>query len=447
MRIATMENLMQGAAPVGSARELDPGRVVADLRELHQLTSDIHGAQRLCWTPTWVEARRWFRAQLEQLPVTVRTDPAGNVWATLPGQSEASLVIGGHIDSVPNGGWLDGTLNLVAGLEVLRCLAAHETPAATVQLVDWADEEGARFGYGMLGSRAASGALESKTVKSLRDADGALLSDVLSQHGVQVDRMGEARLSPEEAAAYVELHIEQGPVLERRGLPLAAVIGTCGVERHVVRFSGQMAHIGSSMDDRRDPLAAAARLSLAIRADARERGSIASVGRFVASPGIATAVAAECEITLDQRDFHADQLASAVASARRDAADIAADERVQVEWSRLWGLQPMAFHPELVDIVETAIKAEVGVSHRMPSPILHDAAEMARAGIPTAMLFVQSLRGLSHAREEDTRTEHIELSVRALARVVDRTLGWVVSRGPVGRRSTPAAPASGKRES
>lgn len=425
------------AAARGDAA-LQPARVLADLRELRELTSNEHGAQRLCWTPTWARAREWFQDNLAGLPVESELDPAGNRWITLRGADERSVVLGGHIDSVPNGGWLDGALGLLAGLEVLRAAAADGTPALTLKLVDWADEEGVRFGYDSLGSSAASGTLDLERARTLHDRDGAALPDVVRRYGVELDRMPEARAWLAGAVGYLELHIEQGPVLERLGLPLATVVGTVGVERHVVRFTGQSAHAGSTpMEGRRDALAAAARLALAVREPAVAAGGLATVGRCVAVAGIATAVAGEAELTLDQRHLDAGTLADLLAQARRAAEQIAAEERVSVEWSRLWGIAPIDFDPDLIAAVDAAVADVAGQSHRLPSGPLHDAAEVARAGVPAAMLFVQSLRGLSHAKEEDTRPEHIELSVRALASATRRVIGSVTSkdRSGDGRRA------------
>jgi hydantoinase/carbamoylase family amidase len=406
---------------------LDPARTVRELRELHELTGDAEGAQRLCWTPTWLLAREWLAARLSELPVTTEIDEAGNQWATLPGRSPRALLIGGHLDSVPAGGWLDGCLNVLAGLEVLRRLAAGPPPPLTVRLVSWADEEGARFGRSLFGSGAAAGRLVLDEVRGLRDAGGVTLSDALAACGVDLDRAGEARRRLEGAAAYLELHIEQGPVLERLGLPLGAVLGTYGVERHLVRFTGQAAHAGSTpMDERRDAFAAAARFALAVREVAARRGGLATVGRVVTGPGIVTAVAGRCEATLDLRHLDAAALADMLAEARTASEAVAAAERVEVAWERTWGIGPVAFDPALIDLCEASIVEVAGRCHRLPSGPLHDAVEVAMAEVPVAMLFVQSLRGLSHTREEDTRPEHLELAVRALDDAVTRTLAWAV---------------------
>jgi beta-ureidopropionase / N-carbamoyl-L-amino-acid hydrolase len=405
---------------------LDPQRTIDELKELRTLTGNADGAQRVCWTPVWAQARAWLREKLAALPVDMVTDEAGNLWATLRGQSEQALLIGGHIDSVPDGGWLDGSLNTLAGVEVLRRIAAAGTPPVTVRLVDWADEEGARFGRSLLGSSAVSGSLDPDEVRSLTDREGISLPDALAQHGVILDRMKEAGSQLHNAAAYLELHIEQGPVLESMDLPVGVVLGTFGVERHAIRFTGQSAHAGSTpMDKRRDALGAASKLHLAVREIGKRHGGVCTVGRVVTRPGIVTAVVGQCDITLDQRHLDADHLAQMLAEAQAAGDRFAYEENVAVEWQRLWHIHPIPFHPDLIELAAAAVRETTGASHRLPSGPLHDAAEVARAGVPTVMLFAQSLRGLSHAKEEDTKEEHIALSVQALDRLATKTMAWI----------------------
>ena len=412
---------------------LDPSRTVAELRDLRELTGDAEGAQRVCWTDTWAAARAWMRDKLAELPVEVEVDAAGNQWATLAGESERALLIGGHIDSVPNGGWLDGCLNVVAGLEVLRRVADEGTPPVTIRLVDWADEEGARFGRSLLGSSAACGSMRDQDeLRSLRDPDGVALPDALAAHDVELDRMSDARQELATAAAYLELHIEQGPVLESMSLPLGAVLGTFGVERHRVTFHGQAAHAGSTpMSERRDALAGAARLELEIREIARRTGAgaVCTMGSVVTKPGIVTSVVEDAVCLLDQRNLDAERLAGMLAEAKSTSERIAAEERIEVAWERIWGIEPILFDETLVGLCDEAIREVAGTSHRLPSGPLHDAAEVSRAGVPTVMLFVQSLRGLSHTKLEDTTPEHLELSVQALDRLADKTIAWVVDGG------------------
>ena len=408
---------------------LNPSRTIAELQELRSLTSDGNGAQRVAWTDTWQQARSWFKEKLRGLPVKQHLDAAGNNWVTLKGHSERALLLGGHLDSVPNGGWLDGALDLLAGLEVLRRIAADYNghPPITVRLVDWADEEGARFGRSLLGSSAFAGTHSIEADRVRTDKDGIRLEDALRRCGVEIDRFAEAEREQKNAAAYLELHIEQGPVLERIGIPLGVVLGTKGVERHLVTFHGQEAHSGSTpMNARHDALAAAAKLALEIRPIAMKHAdAVCTVGSVKTFPGIVTAVVGRCEATLDQRDLDATVLAAMFHEAREASERFAREEKCTVEWSRIWSVEPVPFHPHLIELCERAVREVSGSSHRLPSGPLHDAAEVARAGIPTVMMFVQSLGGISHNKIEDTKREHLELSVRALDRLADKTIDWI----------------------
>ncbi|MCX7600810.1 MAG: Zn-dependent hydrolase [Meiothermus sp.] len=409
---------------------LDPKRTVAELKELRALTADENGAWRVAWTDTWLQAREWFNAKLQDLPVEQHYDAAGNNWVTLKGESEKALLIGGHLDSVPGGGWLDGCLNVLAGLEGLRRIAQEYKgkPPVTVRLVDWADEEGARFGRSLLGSSAFAGTHTIEADRGRTDKDGIRLEDALKRCGVDIDRFPEAQVEQKNAAAYLELHIEQGPVLLDRGLPLGVVLGTKGVERHAITFYGQEAHSGSTpMNRRKDALAAAAKLALEIRPIAMKHpDAVCTMGSVKTYPGIVTAVVGRCECTLDQRDLDAGVLAQMYREAREASERFAREENCTVEWSPIWNIEPILFHPELIELCDEAIREVAGVSHRLPSGPLHDAAEVARAGIPTVMMFVQSLHGISHNKIEDTREEHLELAVRALDRLADKTIGWIL---------------------
>jgi N-carbamoyl-L-amino-acid hydrolase len=410
---------------------LQPSRTVAELKELRELTGDENGAQRVAWTETWERARAWLREKLAGLPLEHELDEAANQWWTLRGGSERAVLIGGHIDSVPNGGWLDGALNVVAGVEVVRRLAEDGQPAATVRLVDWADEEGARFGRSLFGSSAAAGSMDDQDeLRERRDADGVALPEALAEHGVELDRALEARRQLEGAAAYLELHIEQGPVLESLDLPLGVVLGTFGVERHQVTFTGQAAHAGSTpMDRRRDALAGAARLELEIREIARRtgEGAVCTMGGVVTKPGIVTSVVETAECLLDQRHLDASKLAEMLESARAASSRFALEEDLEVAWERIWNIEPILFDEALIELADESIREVAGQSQRLPSGPLHDAAEVARAGVPTVMLFVQSLRGLSHTKLEDTKEEHLEQSVAALDRLADKTIARVAA--------------------
>jgi N-carbamoyl-L-amino-acid hydrolase len=405
---------------------LDPKRTVRELQELRELTGDENGAQRVAWTDTWEQAREFLRQKVAETGAAEEIDEAGNQWFTLPGASDRALLIGGHMDSVPNGGWLDGCLNVMAGVEVLRRLAEEGTPPLTVRLVSWADEEGARFGRSLFGSSAAAGSMaDQDELRQRKDLDGIALPDALRGHGVDLDGALAARRQLENAAAYLELHIEQGPVLESIDLPLGVVLGTFGVERHQITWTGQAAHAGSTpMDKRRDALAAAAKLALEIRPIAAEvgNGAVCTSGNVVCRPGIVTSVVETAEQLLDQRHLDATSLRRLLELAQQASERFAREEDVEVAWERIWSIEPILFDERLIELADESIREVCGTSHRLPSGPLHDAAEVARAGIPTVMLFVQSLRGLSHTKLEDTKPEHIELAVQALDRLTTKAL-------------------------
>jgi hydantoinase/carbamoylase family amidase len=405
---------------------LEPSRTVSDLRELQKLTGDENGAQRVAWTDTWQTAREWLRGKLAETDATESIDAAGNQWFTLPGESDRALLIGGHIDSVPNGGWLDGALNVMAGVEVMRRIGSEGTPKLTVRLVNWADEEGARFGRSLFGSSAAAGSMaDQDELRQRKDAEGVSLPDAIGRFDVDLDRALEARSELDNAVAYLELHIEQGPVLESLDLPLGVVLGTFGVERNQVTFRGQAAHAGSTpMDKRRDALAGAAKLELEIREIAKRsgEGAVCTMGGVVTKPGIVTSVVETAECLVDQRHLDGNQLAEMLSNAEAASRKFATEEDIEVTWDRIWNIEPILFDERLIELADEAITEVVGSSHHLPSGPLHDAAEVARAGVPTVMLFVQSLRGLSHTKLEDTKEEHLELSVQALDRLAAKTL-------------------------
>jgi hydantoinase/carbamoylase family amidase len=408
---------------------LDPSRAVAELRELRELTGNEDGAQRVAWTDTWVRAQEWMASKLEGTGAEMAFDQARNQWWTLRGASDKELLIGGHLDSVPNGGWLDGALNVVAGSEVFRRIAEEGQPPVTVRLVSWADEEGARFGRSLFGSSAAAGSMQDQDeLRQLTDRDGVSLPEAVGAFGVDLDRATDAGSQLQNAAAYLELHIEQGPVLESMDLPLGAVLGTYGVERHRVTWRGQAAHAGSTpMDQRRDALAGAAKLALELREIAARigDGAVCTSGDVVCHPGIVTSVVETAEQLLDQRHLDAGKLAALLEDARESCRRFADEERIEVEFERIWKIEPILFDEQLIQLAAESIQEVAGQSHRLPSGPLHDAAEVSRAGIPTVMVFVQSLRGLSHTKLEDTKEEHLELSVQALDRLASKTIDWL----------------------
>ena len=406
--------------------------VIEELRELAKLTSNPQGAQRLAWGPVWKQARAWLKDKVSALGLSPEADAAGNNWITLPGESSRTVIVGGHLDSVPNGGWLDGSLGVLVALEALRRYGQGPKPPVTLRLVDWADEEGARFGRSLLGSSAAAGRLNVGEIRELRDADGIRLEDALRDHGVMLDTMLNARqqLARIDAKAYLEMHIEQGPVLESINRSAGVVLGTFGLERNMVRFVGQAAHSGSTpIAMRRDAFLAAAATALECREIARRHstpnaGVVCTVGVVKVEPGIVTAVPGVAEISIDQRALDPNVLASMHREAQDASRRFAAENGVSVEWRPLFRIEPRPFDPHLLALCEESVREMTGDAPKLPSGPLHDAAEMV-PHMPVVMMFAYSAKGLSHCKEEDTPEEHLEKAIGAFLLLVDKTMASV----------------------
>jgi hydantoinase/carbamoylase family amidase len=402
---------------------IDAKRVIADLRELRRRTGDKEGAQRLCWTEGWARARELLGELLAELGLEPEIDEAGNAWTYLPGEAEPALAVGSHLDSVPNGGWLDGALGVMAALGVLRAWAgSEERPPRTLALVDWADEEGARFGRSLFGSSAAAGTFDPAELAEARDADGRRAPGVLAEHGVELERVLDCRSRLDRIGAYLELHIEQGPILEAEGIRAAAVSGCVGVERQRFVIRGRVAHAGTTpMGARHDAGLAAAAAALRIEELAGAEGGVATVGEMTFEPGIPTAVPGTASMVVDLRNRSADALARMLQSTRDQVAACAAERGC--EWSEepIWRIEPIAFDPDLVELAGEACERITGTAFELPSGALHDAASMA-PHVPTAMVFSPSIGGVSHAPEEDTAEPDLRVAIEAFGELANLRL-------------------------
>jgi hydantoinase/carbamoylase family amidase len=406
---------------MADAPAIDAARVIADLRELDRRTGGVAGAQRVCWGEVWREARTFLGELLAEIDIDPERDEAGNLWAYLPGEAEPALALGSHIDSVPNGGWLDGAYGVMGALGVLRAWASNDTaPPRTLALVDWADEEGARFGRSLLGSSAFAGSLDVDEARRLRDGEGTALADALAENDVELDGVLEAGSRRGRLAAYLELHIEQGPILEREGISTAAVEGCVGIERHRFRISGQAAHAGTTpMELRRDAGLAAADAALRIEAIGREHDGMATTGVLRLEPGIPTAVAGEAELIADLRHAEAGELAEMLAEVRAVVADAAEARECRSEAEVIWRIDPIPFDDSLVSEARAACAQVSGADRPLTSGALHDAAEVARV-LPSAMVFCPSIDGLSHAQQENTSDEDLAAGIEALGLLANR---------------------------
>jgi hydantoinase/carbamoylase family amidase len=403
---------------------IDAERVIADLRELQRRTGDDDGAQRLCWGEGWRRAREFLGELLDEIGLEPEVDEAGNAWAYLAGESEPALAVGSHVDSVPNGGWLDGALGVMAALGVLRAWAgADGRPLRTIAFVDWADEEGARFGRSLFGSSAAAGTFDPAELANARDSDGRRAPGVLAENGVELERVLECRSRLERVGSCLELHIEQGPVLEAEGIRAAAVSGCAGVERMRFVIQGQAAHAGTTpMDRRHDPGLVAAETALRIEEIAKDAGGVGTVGGMDFEPGIPTAVPATASMLVDLRHREPEALASMLASARDAVARSAAERGCEVAEEPIWRIEPISFDPDLVALARDACEQVTGTAHELSSGALHDAASMA-PHVPTAMIFSPSVDGVSHAQEEDTAEPDLAAAIESFGALASLRLG------------------------
>ena len=402
---------------------IDADRVIADLRELARRTSDDAGAQRLCWGEGWRTARKFLGELLDEIGLEPKIDEAGNAWAYLTGEAEPALAVGSHVDSVPNGGWLDGALGVMGALGVLRAWAGGEArPPRTLAFVDWADEEGARFGRSLFGSSAAAGTFDPAELASARDADGRRAPGVLAENGVELERVAESRSRLERLGGYLELHIEQGPVLEAEGIRAAAVSGCVGVERLRFEIRGRVSHAGTTpMDARHDAGLAAAATALRVEEIAVAEGGVGTVGEIGFEPGIPTAVPGRASMVVDLRNRDVDALGLMLKATREAVGACAAERGCQVSEEPVWSIEPIGFDPELAALARAACEGVTGTAYELPSGALHDAASMA-PHLPTAMVFSPSIAGISHAPEEDTAEPDLKAAIEVFGDLVERRI-------------------------
>jgi len=303
----------------------------------------------------------------------------------------------------------------MAAAGVLRAWAQSGTrPPRTLALADFADEEGARFGRSLFGSSTVAGSLEAADLAGATDAEGRRAAEVLAECGVDLNRMAAASARLERVGSYLELHIEQGPVLDSQGAPLTAVTGCAGIERLHLEFSGQAAHAGTTpMWMRQDAGLAAAETALAVERIATEEGGVGTAGRLDMHPGIVTAVPGGAVLAVDLRHGEAAQLTRMLERVREAAEETARERGCELGEESIWRIEPVAFDRELVDLA-----ADVAGGRRLASGALHDAAAI--AGVrPAAMLFVPSIGGVSHAREEDTAEADLRAGIEAFARLAN----------------------------
>ena len=387
----------------------------ADLQDAARIGADGGGVSRFAWTPELADANAWLVQRLEELGLEAEVDQAGNVLGRWDEGEGTAVLVGSHLDTVPRGGRYDGALGVLAALEVARSLKrARATLRRPLWVVSFNDEEGGRFQTGMLGSRAFVGDLD------LEDWRARGVADAMAAAGFDFDRLAEAR-GIDRVGAYLELHIEQGPVLEQEGIDIGIVTAISGLLGLHVRLTGEANHAGTTpMASRRDALAGASRVVLALRDEARERRDMtANVGILSVAPGGFNVIPGRAEFTIDVRAGDPVSFDRAERFVRETLERVASEEQLELEVAETHRKQPTPLDPELQDVLEDAAAAEGATVRRMPSGAGHDAMVLAKH-VPAAMLFVPSRAGISHSPDEYTTPEHCALGARVLARAVAR---------------------------
>ena len=393
--------------------------LTADLEAAARIGADERGGvSRFAWTPELAAANDWLMERLGELGLEVELDPAGNVIGRWQAGEGTALLLGSHLDTVPSGGRYDGALGVLAALDVVRRLKADDVePSRPVWVVSFNDEEGSRFQTGMLGSRAFCGDCD------LEDWASRGVGDAMAAAGFDFARLAEAR-RVDGVGAYLELHIEQGPVLERSGADVGIVTAITGMLGFRARFVGEANHAGTTpMELRRDALAGAARAVLALREEANARDDMtANVGVIAVEPGGFNVVPGAAEITIDVRSPTAEGFDRLTPFVRETLERIAADEELGLELRETHRKRPVALDEGLREALETAAREEGASTLSLPSGAGHDGMVLAHH-VPVGMLFVPSRRGISHSPEEFTDAAHCELGARVLARAVRTLVG------------------------
>ncbi|MCT4368894.1 Zn-dependent hydrolase [Yangia mangrovi] len=401
--------------------DIDASALWSDIEALAGITDPDRPWTRRSFSRLFLEGRDWLRAAFEAEGLSVRIDPAGNLIGRIEGRElpERVVMTGSHSDTVPDGGRFDGIGGVLAGLAAIRAMrAAGYQPRHSLELVDFLAEEPSEWGLSCVGSRGMAGALGAREL-ALTGPGGETLADAIDRIGGDVARLDEARR--DDLAAYVELHIEQGMVLEREQVPVGVVSGIAGVVRLKLAFAGEAGHAGTTlMSLRQDASLALARFQLAMR-DAAIAAAAAGEGHFVATigvvdilPGGANVVPGRAEIIIDMRAESSTLMTRQVALFRQLAEAAAAAEGCRLDaFTQISNVAPAACAPALREMIAVSAAERQMASRELASGAGHDAVFLSQIA-PAAMIFVPSKGGLSHCPEEWTSPEEMAAGARCL---------------------------------
>jgi beta-ureidopropionase / N-carbamoyl-L-amino-acid hydrolase len=396
---------------------IDAGRLHESLSTMAAIGATPNGGvTRLALTDEDRQARDLFATWCGEAGLAVRFDDLGNMIARRDGETDDDLppvLMGSHLDTVRAGGRFDGVLGVLGALEVIRTLNDHGMiTRRPIEIINWTNEEGARFAPALLGSGAVTGEFDLAWVYGRLDQDGLRFEDELRRIGY----LGSPDNRPDRGAAYLELHIEQGPVLERAGLAVGVVEGIIGDTWIDVAVHGKADHAGPTpMDARHDALLAAAQIIQGVNRIAREEGepAVGTVGRLNVKPNIINTIPDEVTMSVDLRSLSEDRLTGMVDCLRDLASEIAEQHGVEIDIDRYWTIEPVNFSPEIIEPVATSCRAHGYDAFRLWSGAGHD-AKYAASRWPTGMIFARSRDGLSHSEAEYTSPEDIEAATNVL---------------------------------
>ena len=415
--------ILSGAAPAPSLH-VDGERAKGLLLALAEFGKNPEGGvSRLGFSPEDQAARAWLVERMKEAGLDVWVDAAANLHGRRAGtdRSMPTILFGSHIDSVPKGGNFDGDVGSMGALEVM--LALRDEKAATrhpFEMVVWSNEEGVHYGKGVFGSRVAARGPDADELEA-KDENGVTLAEWLRRYGADPGRIAEARLDPRRVASYIELHVEQGGVLDRAGVQIGVVQGIVGIDRYHVTLEGFANHAGTTpMAERRDALVAAARLILAVREEvmARPGRQVGNVGYVQVTPGAPNVVPGLVRLPVELRDLKREVIDDMAARVRARAEAIGKEAGVSLAMERYATDEPALTDPGLQDLIETSARGAGYSTLRLPSGAGHDAQSLGRAGIPIGMIFVPSKDGISHSPRELTEWDDVTRGAEVLYRVL-----------------------------
>lgn len=406
----------------GGSTVINANRLWERLMQLGKIgRQEAGGVTRLSFTPEERAAKDLVKSYMVEAGLTVREDEAGNLIGRKEGTNPQApvVLVGSHIDSVPNGGDFDGPLGVLAGVEILQSM--HENEVQTehpIEVIAFTDEEGTRFGYGMIGSRAIGGKLKLEEL-SARDKAGISIAEAMRQSGLEPERIAFAKREPGSVKAYVELHIEQGKVLESKGLAVGVVSGIAGPIWVKFTLEGEAGHAGTTpMTLRRDPLAAASEIMLTIEREAAKTGSsVGTVGKLHAFPGGVNVIPGRVEFTLDLRDVDEAVRTRVEAEILRAATEICERRGITMQVENMQRVAPVICSPEVQAAALAACEAEGLETILLPSGAGHDGMQLVDL-CPVGMIFARSRDGISHNPAEYTTKEDCASSAAILYRTV-----------------------------